>query len=119
MNNNSSTERRRLGAERRDLVYGDPKDDSPTNAVNLQQQRLELVRARRPVLERLPSPRATTRCSSGAIVGYSVTLGNKSHFTYEADTGPLQNPALGLYYRSYYEQCPTKPSSGTDPTSGC
>ena len=55
---------------------------------------------------------------TGAIAGYTVTLGQASHFTYEPDTNTLQAGSLGVFYRTYWEQCPTLPST-TDPRSGC
>ena len=55
----------------------------------------------------------------GAIVGYTVTLGNSRDFTYEADTSTLQKGSLEQFFRSYSEQCPAAPSTPTDPTSGC
>jgi Tfp pilus assembly protein PilX len=100
------------------FVYGDPADDPPTNAVNLQNNGSSSFALVAPFSNVTVAP-SNNSVFVGAIVGYTVTLGNKSHFTYEADTGPLQNPALGLYYRAYWEQCATKPTSATDPTSGC
>jgi hypothetical protein len=100
------------------FVYGDPQDDPPTNSVNLLNNGSSSFALVAPFSNVTVAP-SNNSVFVGAIVGYTVTLGNKSHFTYEADTGPLQNPALGLYYRAYWAQCATKPSSPTDPTSGC
>ena len=63
-----------------------------------------------------PSSNTTFR---GAIVGYQVTLGQASNFTYEADTNTFQSTAIPIYYPIYWEQCPTTSSSSTDPTAGC
>jgi Tfp pilus assembly protein PilX len=118
MNNNSSLNAGGSALNAEIFVYGDPKDDPPTNAVNLQNNGSSSFALVAPFSNVSVAP-SNNSIFVGAIVGYTVTLGNKSHFTYEADTGPLQNPALGLYFRAYWQQCATKPSSPSDPTSGC
>ncbi len=118
MNQNSSLNAGGSALNAEIFVYGDPQDDPPTNTVNLNNNGSSSFALVAPFSNVAVSP-SNNSIFVGAIVGYTVTLGNKSHFTYEADTGPLQNPALGLYYRAYYAQCPPKSSSTTDPTAGC
>ena len=99
-------------------VYGDPADDPPTNQVSLLNNGSSAFTLQAPYSNVNMSP-SNNSVFKGAIVGYTVTLGQASHFTYEADTGPIQNNALTVYYRAFYEQCPAQPSSSGDPTSGC
>lgn len=101
------------------LVYGDRKDTPPTNAaVSLQNNGSSAFALLAPfsTVNLSPSNNTTFR---GAIAGYSVTLGNASNFTYEADTGSFQAKAVPVYYPSSWEQCPAPSSSSTDPTTGC
>ena len=90
----------------------------PTNQVNLLNNGSSAFTLQAPYSNILMAP-SNNSVFKGAIVGYTVTLGQASHFTYEADTGPIQNNALTVYYRAFYEQCPAQPSSAGDPTSGC
>ncbi len=99
-------------------VYGDPLDTPPTNAVSLDNTASISFGLVAPYSNVTLSP-SNNSLFRGAIVGYTVTLGNKSHFTYEADTSTLQKGSLEQFFRSYWEQCPAAPSTPTDPTSGC
>jgi hypothetical protein len=99
-------------------VFGDPTDDPPTNAVNLQNNGSSSFTLQAPYSNVSVSP-SNNSIFKGAIVGYTVTLGNKSHFTYEADTQAVQNNTVGTYYRSYWEQCPATGFSSSSPTSTC
>jgi hypothetical protein len=99
-------------------VYGDPNDTPPTNTVTLANNSNSSYAIAAPFSNVTLNP-SNNSTFTGAIVGYTVTLGNASHFTYEADAATLQSGALDLYYRTFFEQCPAQPTSGTDPTSGC
>jgi hypothetical protein len=98
-------------------VYGDPNDSPPTNQVNLQNNGSSAFALVAPFSNVSLSPSNNTTFA-GAIVGYSVTLGQKSHFTYEADASSLQTGALRLFYRTFFAQCPAL-ATGADPTAGC
>jgi Tfp pilus assembly protein PilX len=99
-------------------VYGDPNDTPPNNTVSLQNTASISFGLVAPFSNVILSP-SNNSLFRGAIVGYTVTLGNASHFTYEADTSTLQKGSLEQFFRSYWEQCPAAPSTPTDPTSGC
>ncbi len=99
-------------------VYGDPLDTPPTNAVSLNNTASISFGLVAPFSNVTLSP-SNNSLFRGAIVGYTVTLGNASHFTYEADTSTLQKGSLEQFFRSYWEQCPAAPSTAGDPTSGC
>lgn len=99
-------------------VFGDPNDDPPTNQVNLLNNGSSSFTLQAPYSNVLLAP-SNNSVFRGAIVGYTVTLGNASHFTYEADTGPIQNNTVNVWYRAYFAQCPAPSGSQTDPTSGC
>ena len=99
-------------------VYGDPNDTPPTNPVTLANNSNSAYSIAAPFSNVTLNP-SNNSTFTGTIVGYTVTLGNASRLTYEADTSTLQSGALDLYYRTYFEQCPAKPSSSSDPTSGC
>lgn len=99
------------------LVYGDQSNPG-TNAVNLTNNASSSFALVAPfsTVSVSPSNNSTFR---GAIAGYSVSLGNSSHFTYEADTSGYQTSSVPIFYQSYWEQCPALPSGQTDPTTGC
>jgi Tfp pilus assembly protein PilX len=98
-------------------VYGDPNDSPPTNQVNLTNNGSSAFALAAPFSNINLSPSNNT-IFVGAMIGYTVTLGQKSHFTFESDTNSLQSGALKLYYRTFFEQCPAVSTTG-DPTSGC
>jgi hypothetical protein len=100
------------------LVFGDQVNTPPQNAVSLQNNGNSTFALLAPYsnVSVNPSNNSTFR---GAIVGYTVTLGNASNFTYEADTKSFQSTAVPVYYPSYWTQCPTQSTSSTDPTAGC
>lgn len=98
-------------------VYGDPNDTPPNNAVTLNNNGSSSFALDAPFSNVNLSPSNNT-IFKGAINGYTVTIGNAGHFTYEADTGSLENPALYAYYRSYWEQC-SGAGSQSAPTTGC
>jgi hypothetical protein len=98
-------------------VYGDQTNTPPTNSVNLTNNGSSSFGLDAPFSNVNLSPSNNT-IFRGAINGYTVTIGNAGHFTYEADLASLQNPALYAYYRSYWEQC-AGPGSQTDPVTGC
>jgi len=99
------------------LVYGD-QDNPGTNTVSLTNNASSSFALSAPfsTVNVSPSNNSTFR---GAIAAYNVTLGNSSHFTYEADTSGYQTSSVPIYYQSYWEQCPAVSSSQTDPTAGC
>jgi hypothetical protein len=99
-------------------VYGDPQNTPPNNTVSLQNTASISFGLVAPFSNVTLSP-SNNSLFRGAIVGYTVTLGNASHFTYEADTSTLKKGSLEQFFRSYWEQCPAAPSTPTDPTSGC
>jgi len=99
-------------------VYGDPNDTPPTNAVTLANNSNSSYAIAAPFSNVTLNPSNNSKFT-GAIVGYTVTLGNASHFIYEADASTLQSGALDLYYRTFFEQCPALPTHSNDPTSGC
>ncbi|MEA2161489.1 MAG: hypothetical protein QOD66_3869 [Solirubrobacteraceae bacterium] len=98
-------------------VYGDPNDTPPTNQVNLTNNGSSAYALAAPFSNVNLSPSNNT-VFAGAIVGYTVTLGQASHFTYQAAAGLLKTGALMLYYRTFFEQCPGLATT-SDPTSGC
>lgn len=100
------------------LVFGDQANTPPQNTVSLQNNGNSTFALLAPFsnVSVSPSNNSTFR---GAIVGYTVTLGNASHFTYEADTQSFQSTAVPVFYPSYWTQCPTQSTSATDPTAGC
>jgi Tfp pilus assembly protein PilX len=98
-------------------VYGDPATVPPTNNVTLTNNGSSAYLLVAPFSNVNISPSNNT-IFKGAIVGYTVTIGNSGHFTYEADSDTLQTGSLGLFYRSYWEQCAGPGSTGA-PTSGC
>ena len=101
------------------LLYGDQTHVPPTSgAVTLDNNGSSAFALLAPFsnVSDLPSNNTTFR---GAIVGYTVTLGQASNFTYEADTSSFQSTSVPIYYPSYWEQCPAQSSSSTDPTVGC
>ena len=98
-------------------VYGDPVNSPPTNTVTLTNNGSSSFGLDAPFSNVNLSPSNNT-IFRGAINGYTVTIGNAGHFTYEADIAPLQNPGQFAYYRSYWEQC-AGPGSTANPTAGC
>ena len=98
-------------------VYGDQLNTPPTNSVTLDNNGSSSFALDAPFSNVNLSPSNNT-IFKGAINGYTVTIGNAGHFTYEADTSSLEDPALYPYYRSYWEQCA---GAGTPsaPTTGC
>jgi Tfp pilus assembly protein PilX len=56
---------------------------------------------------------------TGAIAGYTVSIGNATNFQYSGQDSGLTAGTTGLYYRTAWEQCPATPTSPSDPTSGC
>jgi hypothetical protein len=99
-------------------VYGDTSNKPPVNAVNLTNNSSSAFELDAPFSNVILNPSNNTTFR-GAIVGYTVTIGNAAHFTYEADSSNLQVGSLQLYYRSFWTQCPAVSSSSTDPTAGC
>jgi len=117
MNQNSSINPGGSALNAQILVYGDP--GNPTaNVVNLTNNASSSFALSAPysVVNMLPSNNSTF---IGAIVGYEVTLGQASHFTYEADTHSFQTQAAPIYYPSFWEQCAIAGYSSGAPTSGC
>jgi hypothetical protein len=100
------------------LVWGDQSNVPPQNTVSLNNNGSSTFALIAPFSNVSMSPSNNTTFR-GAIIGYTVTLGNASHFTYEADTQSFQSTSLPIYYPSYWEQCPAQSSGGTDPTTGC
>ncbi len=100
------------------LVYGDQTNTPPNNTVTLQNNGNSSFALLAPFSNVSDSPSNNTTFK-GAIAGYTVTLGNASNFTYEADTSSFQSTAIPIFYPSYWEQCPTPSSTSSDPTSGC
>jgi Tfp pilus assembly protein PilX len=98
-------------------VYGDQTDTPPTNNVTMNNNGSSAFALDAPFSNVNLSPSNNT-IFKGAINGYTVTIGNAGHFTYEADTASLENPALYPYYRSYWEQC-AGAGSPSAPTTGC
>ncbi|HUZ29198.1 MAG TPA: hypothetical protein VMU90_08145 [Solirubrobacteraceae bacterium] len=99
------------------LVYGDQSNPG-TNTVNLTNNASSSFALVAPFSTINVSP-SNNSLFRGAIAGYNVTLGNKSHFTYEADTSGFQTSSVPIYYESYWEQCPPLPSAQTNPSTGC
>jgi hypothetical protein len=100
------------------LVYGDQANTPPLNTVSLQNNGSSSFALLAPFSNVLDNPSSNT-LFRGAIVGYTVSLGQASGFIYEADTSTFQSTAVPIYYPSSWEQCPTQSSSSTDPTAGC
>lgn len=101
------------------LMYGDQTNVPPVGgAVTLDNNGSSAFALLAPFSNVSDSPSSNTTFR-GAIAGYSVTLGNASNFTYEADTSSFQSTSIPIYYPSYWEQCPATSSSSTDPTAGC
>ena len=101
-------------------VYGNPAALPPSlgsNSVALANNSNSAYTIYAPYSDVLLSP-SNNSTFTGAIAGYTVTLGNKSHFTYETDTASLQASSLGVFYRTYWEQCTTSAIT-SDPRSGC
>ncbi len=98
-------------------VFGDTTNNPPTNTVSLQNNGTSSFALVAPFSNVVlnPSNKTTFR---GAIVGYTVSIGNAAHFTYEADSSTLQSGSLENYYRSFWQQCSQVTSSG-DPTGSC
>jgi Tfp pilus assembly protein PilX len=99
-------------------VYGDPTHSPPNNTVSLQNNSGSIFALDAPFSQVNISP-STNTTFTGAITGWSVTLGNAGNFNYEADTSTLSSGALHLYYRSYWEQCPSANFNASTPTAGC
>ncbi|HUE27572.1 MAG TPA: hypothetical protein VMP89_12420 [Solirubrobacteraceae bacterium] len=99
-------------------VYGDPTQTPPNNTVSLTNNSGSIFALDAPFSQVNISPSRNTTFT-GAITGWSVTIGNAGNFNYEADTGSLGSGALHLYYRSYWEQCPATNFNASAPTSGC
>jgi len=99
-------------------VFGDQANTPPNNTVNLNNNASSSFALVAPFsnVNVIPSNNSTF---VGAIIGYSVTLGQASHFTYEADAQSLATTAIPIFYRFFWEQCPAKSTSPTDPTAGC
>jgi hypothetical protein len=116
MNQNSSFNAGGSALNAQILVYGDQTNVPPTNNVVLNNNGSSSFALLAPFsnVSMQPSNNSTFR---GAIVGYSVSLGQASHFTYEADTQSFGTTSIPIYYPSYWEQCPRQQSSS--PTAGC
>jgi hypothetical protein len=99
-------------------VYGDTFNTPPQNTVNLNNNADSSFSLYAPRSKVILNPSNNT-IFRGAITGYSVTIGNASHFTYEADVAPLSQGFLHVFYRSFWEQCPALNFSASAPTSGC
>lgn len=99
-------------------VYGDTTNKPPTNAVTLSNVSTSAYELYAPFSNVSMSPSNNTTFR-GAIVGYTVTMGNVSHFTYEADSSTLQSGSLEIYYRTFFEQCPGQAFNPATPTAGC
>jgi Tfp pilus assembly protein PilX len=56
---------------------------------------------------------------NGAILGLNVELVNGFTFNYGTDAGTLTANSQGLYYRSAWQQCTTKPTTSGNLASGC
>jgi hypothetical protein len=98
-------------------VFGDTTNTPPTNAVTMSNNGNISFTLAAPFSNVNISPSNNT-IYKGAIVGYTVTIGNAGHFTYEADSSSLQSGSLQLYYRAYWEQC-SGPGLLSNPTGGC
>lgn len=100
------------------LVYGDHTNVPPANTVTLNNNGSSTFLLQAPYSNINLSPSNNTTFT-GALEGYTVTLGQASHFTYQADASTLQDAVTPTYYPSYWEQCSGGTSSTTDPTNGC
>lgn len=100
------------------FVYGDPSDTPPTNQVILNNVGSSSYALDAPFSNVILKPSNNT-IFKGAIAGYSVTLGNVSHFIYEADGRTIESSSPEQFFRAYWAQCPAKSTSSTDPTAGC
>jgi hypothetical protein len=116
MNQNSSFNAGASALNAQILVYGDQINVPSTNNVVLNNNGSSSFALLAPFsnVSMQPSNNSTFR---GAIVGYTVNLGQASHFTYEADTQSFGTTSIPIYYPSYWEQCPS--ATPTDPTAGC
>ena len=116
MNQNSSFNAGGSALNAQIMVYGDETNVPPTNNVVLNNNGSSSFALLAPFsnISMQPSNNSTFR---GAIVGYTVNLGQASHFTYEADTSSFGTTSIPIYYPSYWEQCPRQTTS--DPTVGC
>jgi hypothetical protein len=56
---------------------------------------------------------------TGAIAGYTVSIGNVANFQYNGGDAGLTAGTTGLYYRTAWEQCPATPANSSNPSSGC
>ena len=100
------------------LVYGDHTNVPPTNTVSLNNNGSSTFLLQAPFSNINMSPSNNTTFT-GALEGYTVTLGQASHFTYQADASTLQDSVTPIYYPSYWEQCSGGTSPSSDPTVGC
>ena len=99
------------------LVFGDPSNPT-TASVNLTNNASSSFALSAPYSAVNMSP-SNNSTFIGAITGYTVTLGQASHFTYEADTSGIQTNSAPVFYPTYWEQCNAAGYSSSTPTSGC
>ena len=118
MSQNSTINAGGLALNAQILVYGDQTEVPPTNNVNLQNNGSSSFALAAPFSNVSMSP-SNNSTFVGSIVGYTVTLGQASHFTYEADTKSFVTNVVPIYYPSYWEQCIAPVPGAPDPTSGC
>ncbi len=118
MQNNSTVNAGGSALNAQILVYGDQQNTPPQNAVTLNNNGSTAFALMAPFSNVNIAPSNNT-LFRGAIVGYTVTMGPASNFVYEADTSSFQSVAVPVFYPSYWEQCPAKSTSSTDPTAGC
>jgi hypothetical protein len=97
-------------------VYGDPSSLG-TNRVSLQNvgSSAFLLDAPFSTINLAPSNNTVFK---GSMMGYAVTIGQASNFTYEADSQTLASGSLESFYRSYWEQCGGL-GTPSAPTAGC
>jgi hypothetical protein len=117
MNQNSSVNAGGSALNAQILIYGDQQNTPPTNTVNLSNNSSSSFALLAPFSNVNLSPSNNTTFT-GAIAGYTVTIGNAGTFKYESDTKSFQSSAIPVYYPSYWEQCPSTYSS-SNPPSGC
>jgi Tfp pilus assembly protein PilX len=98
-------------------VYGDTAHTPPTNNVTLNNVSTSSFELDAPFSNVTMNP-STNTTFRGAILGYTVSLGNAAGFVYEADSSTLQSGSLQIYYRTFWTQCPALSGSGS-PTAGC
>lgn len=99
------------------LIFGDPANPA-SNAVNLTNNASSSLALSAPYSTVNISP-SSNGTFTGAITGYTVTVGQAANFTYEADTKNIQSGAAPVFYPSSWEQCGIGGYSPSTPTSGC